>query len=198
MRDKSQRVTDKSRVTGRDGLKRSTPLKQGSALKRTPFRRSVPSAQERPERPPVVHTPPPAWRIGAVVSPHPRPAVGKENALQHEAYMAAVRRLPCARCGVVGFTQFCHADEGKGTGIKTDCRRGWPGCGPHNDTMGCHYLLGSTGELGREERRRLEETYARQTRATVRQLGRWPKSLPAWPGDEPANDPQFTNDQETA
>jgi hypothetical protein len=49
-----------------------------------------------------------------------------------------------------------HADEGKGQGIKTDCRRAWPGCGPHGDTMGCHYLLGSTGKLGREERRRLE------------------------------------------
>jgi hypothetical protein len=82
---------------------------------------------------------------------------------------------------ISGFSQFCHADEGKGTGIKTDCRRGWPGCGPHHDTMGCHYMIGSTGMLGQAERRRLEETYGIRTRDAINAAGLWPKRLPQWP-----------------
>lgn len=163
-------------------------LKRGSPMKRTPFKRAAPAPHVKPERVPPPLIRPPAWRIGAVVSPHPRPAVEKDNAIQSEAYMAAVRKLPCARCGIVGFTQFCHADEGKGQGMKTDCRRGWPGCGPHGDTMGCHYLVGSTGKLGKTQRRITEDAYGRQTRALIRAMGLWPKTLPPWPGDEPAND----------
>lgn len=111
----------------------------------------------------------------------------KEGVIQSAAYMAAVRMLACAHCKIEGYTQFCHADEGKGQAIKTDCRRGWPGCGPHGDTMGCHYLLGSTGQLGRDERRRLEATYGRATRAEILRLGLWPASLPLWVEDA-AND----------
>jgi len=62
--------------------------------------------------------------------------VEKINAIQHARYMK-VRQLACACCGIARGIQFSHADEGKGTGIKTHCRRGWPGCGPHDDSMGC-------------------------------------------------------------
>lgn len=170
-------------------------MKRGAPMKRTPFKRKSPAYVER-VRAPLALIPPAAWREAAPVDGQVR-AVAKDEPLQHQGYMAAVRRLPCAHCGAVGFTQFCHADEGKGAGLKTDCRRGWPGCGPHGDTMGCHYLLGSTGKLGRDERRRLEALYARQARAAVRALGQWPASLPAWPGDEAANDSP-TNDARTA
>lgn len=107
-------------------------------------------------------------------------AIPKENALQHAGYEAAVRKLPCAMCGVVGFTQFCHSDEGKGTGIKTDCRRGWPGCGPHNGQPGCHWIVGTSGRLPREERRAFEARAAQQTRQAVIAMGAWPKRLPLW------------------
>jgi hypothetical protein len=150
-------------------------------LKRTGFKRKAwPVREEKAER------------IKPVLAPLTRPAryaspsndltftAPKENALQHEGYMAVVRKLPCARCGVIGFSQFCHSDEGKGMGIKTDCRRGWPGCGPHGDTMGCHYLLGSTGTMSRDERRRLEDEYAAKARAEIVRLGVWPKNLPSW------------------
>ena len=80
-------------------------------------------------------------------------SVPKERAIQHAGYMAAVRKLPCGMCETGGFTQFCHADEGKGMGIKTDCRLGWPGCGPHDGEPGCHWLIGTSGRLSRSERR---------------------------------------------
>lgn len=149
-------------------------------MRRTPMSRGQPLREERPERVrPVAR---PLARPANYGSPanDPHVAVPKENALQHEGYMAAVRKLACDRCGIVGFTQFCHADEGKGQSIKTDCRRGWPGCGPHGDTMGCHYLVGTSGTLTREERRAYEAEAGARTRRAIRETGAWPANLPLW------------------
>lgn len=99
---------------------------------------------------------------------------GKLIMLQHQGYMAVVRTLPCAHCGKPGPSQFCHADMNKGVSIKTDCRRGFPGC------PACHVLLGSTGKIPRAARRILEATYGAATRAKVIALGLWPKRLPMW------------------
>lgn len=117
-------------------------------------------------------------------------SVPKQNALQNEAYMAAVRKLPCARCGVVGFTQFCHADEGKGLGIKTDCRLGWPGCGPHGDEPGCHWFVGTSGRMKREDRRAFEAQAGLETRREIVALGAWPATLPPWPADVTQSEPE--------
>lgn len=106
-----------------------------------------------------------------------RPAlvlVHKEAAIQHQGYMNLVRAMACMHCGKPPRSQFCHADMGKGAGIKTDCRRGWPGC------AACHYLIGSTGKLGRDERRRLEADYGARTRAQILADGTWPARLPRW------------------
>ncbi len=107
--------------------------------------------------------------------------IPKQNALQHIGYMTAVRKLPCARCGIVGFTQFCHADEGKGMAIKTDCRLGWPGCGPHHGLPGCHWLIGTAGFVVKSDRRAFEREAGVRTRAAVIAAGAWPARLPRWP-----------------
>ena len=106
--------------------------------------------------------------------------IPKENALQHAGYMAAVRLLPCARCGISGFSQFCHADEGKGAAIKTDCRLGWPGCGPHHGRPGCHWYVGTSGRMLKAERREFERQAGARTRALIIAAGQWPKRLPLW------------------
>lgn len=104
--------------------------------------------------------------------------VPKENILRSAAYENAVRALGfCVRCGLVGRPQFAHADEGKGTSIKTDVRRGWAGC------AGCHALLGGHaggGRMPKEQRRSEEDRLAKITRAEVLRLGLWPKKLPIW------------------
>lgn len=110
--------------------------------------------------------------------------VPKENALQHKGYMDVVRRMACMHCGRAAPSQFCHADEGKGERIKTDCRRGWPGCADGPGRLGCHSLIGSTGSLKREHKRLLEANYGRATRADVIARGLWPADLPRWPEDE--------------
>lgn len=102
-------------------------------------------------------------------------AVAKENASQHSGYMEAVRGLGyCVRCGKVCRPQFCHRDEGKGIGIKTDCREGWAGCAD------CHHFVGTSGTLPREERRAEDLEMGRRTRAAVKAAGTWPARLPAW------------------
>lgn len=102
---------------------------------------------------------------------------------EHEGYMNLVRAMACAHCGRPPRSQFCHADEGKGVGAKTDCRRGWPGCGDSYGRRGCHSILGSSGLLGKDMRRLLESKYAAQTRAAILAAGDWPKSLPLWPDE---------------
>lgn len=145
-------------------------------MKRSGFaRRRYVTAPPAPARP--------LQRVGvrACIDPTlPQPARPKQPALVSEAYRALVRQLPCARCGHVGATQFCHADCGKGAGYKTDDRRGWAGCGPHDGTMGCHALVGSSGHYPKERRRLLEAIYARWTREQILQAGRWPSDLPPW------------------
>jgi len=102
--------------------------------------------------------------------------VPKENAIQHTGYMDLVRAMACMHCGHPPRSDFAHADQGKGQGIKTDCRRGFPLC------RACHHLIGSTGTLGRDERRRLEDEYGARTRARIEADGTWPARLPRWEG----------------
>lgn len=144
----------------------------------------------------------PEYRYGArLVAALFRP-VPKDNPLQHEGYMAAVRKLPCYGCGVRGLTQFCHADilgaGGKGQGIKSDCRLGWPGCGPsplqnswftagdgptlpNTAGNGCHWYVGTSGQMPKLERHEFEAQAGRETRATIKRMGLWPADLPDWP-----------------
>lgn len=102
------------------------------------------------------------------------PPVEKGGHVQHAGYMDAVRGLPCAHCGKPPRSEFCHSDEGKGMGIKSDCRTGWPGC--HE----CHDAIGTRRIYDREQRRAIEAAMARQTRAQIETLGLWPSNLPRW------------------
>jgi hypothetical protein len=115
-------------------------------------------------------------------------AVPKEEASQSQAYMDAVRGLGyCVRCGRTCRPQFCHGDQGKGTGLKTDVRAGWAGCGPWGpQDPGCHYVVGTSGTLSKAERRAEEGRLAALTRAAVLKAGTWPKSLPVWQPEGPS------------
>jgi hypothetical protein len=92
--------------------------------------------------------------------------VAKERASQSQAYQDAVRAIGyCMRCGCTlrkGEGQFCHADV----------RRGWLGC------AGCHYYVGTKGDMPKAQRRRVEDYLAWRTRCALRRRGTWPKSLP--------------------
>jgi hypothetical protein len=102
-------------------------------------------------------------------------AIAKEDSSQSSPYMTAAKALGyCMRCGCACRPQFCHRDEGKGMGIKTDCREGWAGC------AGCHFYVGTSGKLPKEQRRAEDLRLGAKTRAELIKRGTWPKSVPMW------------------
>lgn len=111
-------------------------------------------------------------------------AVEKDKPLRSEAYRRLVAALPCWMCHIEGHSQAAHADKGKGLSLKADDRTCFPACGPHDGLVGCHYTIGSTGTLTRDERRALEEQASQETRAAILAAGTWPATLPAWPADQ--------------
>jgi len=94
--------------------------------------------------------------------------------------------LPCIYCGVIGYSQHAHANEGKGMGLKVDDRRGFPLCCSRPGVEGCHAAFDHYHLLvgGREAHREAAERWAARTRAVIRKAGRWPKNLPVWGFDD--------------
>lgn len=126
----------------------------------------------------IVRAAPPAARGVVARVLGPAAAIPKEGAIQSAAYERAAKALGyCMRCGrqvvpLTGELDFCHRDMGKGQGIKTDSREGWPGC------RDCHEVVGR--ELARPVRRAVELLLGLMTRAAIREAGTWPKTLAEW------------------
>ena len=98
--------------------------------------------------------------------------VPKEAPVRDESYRRQVAALPCAHCGLEGYSQAAHGDQGKGMSLKSSDDTCYPACGPHMTLFGmvagCHHDIGTAG-MDRDERRALEARYAAETR---KQLGR--------------------------
>ena len=94
--------------------------------------------------------------------------IPKSAPLRDESYRRWVASLPCAHCGIEGYSQAAHGDAGKGMGIKSSDDTCYPACGPRPSLFGmdpgCHYLIGTSGTFSKEERRTLEAEYAARTR----------------------------------
>lgn len=99
-----------------------------------------------------------------------------------EAYRRAVAGLPCACCGLQGFSQHAHENAGKGKAVKLDDRRAMPLCADRPGARGCHSKFDSYSLLqgGRQAHILQGVKWAAETRARVRELGLWPARLPAW------------------
>lgn len=110
--------------------------------------------------------------------------VPKDEPVQHEGYRRLVAAMPCARCKVWGYSQHAHSNTGKGMGIKTDCRLGFPLCSTRPGVVGCHALLDQGAMYSKHARREMEDYWAWDTRMTLRRLRLWPKDLAPWPEDE--------------
>lgn len=98
-----------------------------------------------------------------------------QNPKRSKRYRAWVAGLACAHCHLEGFSQAAHGDAGKGIGIKACDSTCFPLCADRPMQIGCHYLYGMTGALGREERRRLEFEHAKETRKQAIEAGVYPK-----------------------
>jgi hypothetical protein len=106
-------------------------------------------------------------------------AAAKPKAVRSPAYLAAVRSMPCFACGVVGYSQAAHPNEGKGMATKADDNRAFPMCGPRPGEAGCHALLDQGGRLNKDERREFERQAGRRTYEQLRSMGKVPMGMPA-------------------
>ena len=111
--------------------------------------------------------------VSRLVVPIPKPVF-----LRSEKYRRWVASLDCAHCGIAGYSNACHADEGKGTGIKSCDSTCWPGCVTRYGRTGCHDIVGASGLLGKITRRVTEKRYGIQTRAKAKAAGVYPKGWP--------------------
>lgn len=163
-------------------------------MKRSGFKPRVPQREARdPDR--VRSTPtaiPGAFRSPAQVSTAPAAQVIKDAPVRNEAYRRAVASLPCAICGVYGYSQAAHANTGKGMGMKACDMTCFPACGPRPGFQGCHAALDQGALFLKAVRRELELVWAADTRRKVHALGLWPKNLPLWPGDKSDSTPEIS------
>ncbi|WP_218243234.1 hypothetical protein [Comamonas fluminis] len=109
--------------------------------------------------------------------------IEKDNAVESEPYRRLVAQLPCLWCGVEGYSQHAHLNYGKGLGMKTDDRTGFPLCCSRPGIEGCHvaydqYRLLESG--GREAHREYGLEAGRFTREQILNAGLWPRRLPLW------------------
>jgi hypothetical protein len=93
------------------------------------------------------------------------PAIPKSSPVRSEAYRRYVAALPCFNCGIEQYSQCAHGDEGKGMGLKTDDRTGYPLCSERPGISGCHHFVGRV--LSREDRRKMEQAGAADTKAKL-------------------------------
>jgi len=106
--------------------------------------------------------------------------IPKAEPVRSEPYRRLVASMDCIHCGIAGYSQAAHADQGKGAHIKSDDRTCYPACAPRPGVIGCHALIGMTGSMPREDRRELEQRYAALTREAIETAGLWPQNLPKW------------------
>lgn len=154
-------------------MKRSAPLARSRPLQRSAFKARA--ALARPPREDRVLAPcAPAVRRATYAGATSGVEIVKEDAVQSPTYQRAAKALGhCMRCGAEHVPlDFCHADLGKGKGLKTDSRRGWPGC------RGCHETVGR--KLARPVRRAVEYILGFLTRCEILAAGTWPANLPRW------------------
>ena len=109
--------------------------------------------------------------------------IAKENVVESDPYRRLVAQLPCLWCGIAGYSQHAHLNMGKGLGLKTDDRTGFPLCCSRPGIEGCHvaydnYRLLESG--GREAHREYGIEAGRFTRDQILKAGLWPKRVPLW------------------
>lgn len=161
-------------------------LNRRTPMKRTPFKRAASattpeSEQEREQR--LINKArramnsvvPRAANMGlATTAEAPIP---KAAPVRSEAYRRAVATLPCAICGVPGYSQAAHGSEGKGMGIKACDLTLFPACCDRPGVRGCHSLLDQGALFTKAVRRELEPAWAADTQRRLLAMGLVPPSL---------------------
>ncbi|WP_258007450.1 hypothetical protein [Alicycliphilus denitrificans] len=173
-------------------LTRHKPMSRGAqGFKRTgltyrmPERSAAPDREqrlaERAARAMAMACPSPV-NVTMARGPAPAAPIEKENPLRSEPYRRLVAALPCEWCGIVGYSQHAHENEGKGKALKVDDRRAMPLCAARPGAEGCHTAFDQYRLVpgGREAHVALGRAMAARTRKQIMEAGRWPVKLPLW------------------
>lgn len=103
--------------------------------------------------------------------------IPKAAPVRSEPYRRVVATLPCAICGVPGYSQAAHANQGKGMGMKACDLTCFPACGPRPGEQGCHAALDQGALFMKAVRRELEPVWAADTMRKLWEMGLVPDSL---------------------
>lgn len=95
----------------------------------------------------------------------------KSRPYRSEKHRRLIASMPCIACGLEGYTQAAHRNEGKGMGIKACDSQMMPLC------FRCHSDLDQGGKLDRETRRTLELAYVKTTRQKMIGLNTWSEEV---------------------
>ena len=160
-------------------LIRRVPIKSAEFKPRTPHHEA-----RDPDRVRAVPTVTPgAFRAPQPVATTPAEPVNKDAPVRSEAYRRAVASLPCAICGVPGYSQCAHSNSGKGAGIKASDLDSFPLCTVHpvadgRLVQGCHERFDQGALFSKLVRRELEPVWIADTQRKIYSMGLWPENLP--------------------
>lgn len=107
-----------------------------------------------------------------ILSPCYRPPIPKDAPVRSEDYRRFVAAQPCFGCGIDGFSQAAHPNQGKGLALKTCDLKCFPLCGPHFGLIGCHQQHDLRIDVGRDESREIEAGYVARMERIARAAGR--------------------------
>jgi hypothetical protein len=121
-------------------------MKRSPLLRKTPMKRGSPMPRHKA-----------ALRAGKT---RLKKSALRETVYRNEAYLAAVRTLPCVNCGRPGCTQAAHSNQlrfGKGGRLKASDATAMALCSfPSIGVSGCHEILDSSGKMAKADRNEFE------------------------------------------
>lgn len=109
----------------------------------------------------------------------PKAKPGKSNVLRSIEHRQNVASLPCAKCGIVGFSQAAHPNFNKGMGIKNCDSLAFPLCSDRPGVRGHHSLHDQGALYTKEERPIREWEHTDATRAQLMRMNKWPAHVEA-------------------
>lgn len=98
-------------------------------------------------------------------------AYPKAKAVRSEKYRRLVALMPCFSCGIEGYSQAAHPNNGKGAGMKTSDLDCFPLCSDRPGVRGCHSLHDQGGLISKLNRRNLEAFYTQSARERAKRMG---------------------------
>ncbi len=120
-----------------------------------------------------------------LVAAHPFSSHPKEECVEHEGYRRLVAARPCENCGRQKRSQAAHVPP-DGKGMKRDDRLTFALCCDGPRFKGCHPKFDQYELMPHDKAVAQGLKWARKTRREIAAAGKWPKNLPAWPGDKKA------------